>query len=177
MFSCGRIKLKSIDQKFTEWFMSITNANCYGGTDNFFQLIICVLVDAGFNTCNGWRISSSSHIFSKLLPVQPDPGYESQTYVLWIAARITRPGARVIDIWIKLALKFVSLERKRIGWTQKILLSHEKLEKRTKIFFPDEILSRHSLQIITAECLRKHECLFCQNLEATEAGHRVLWRL
>ena len=57
-------------------------ANCYGGTDNFFQLIICVLVDAGFNTCNGWRISSSSHMFSKLLPVQPDPGYESQTYVL-----------------------------------------------------------------------------------------------
>ena len=97
-------------------------------------------------------------MFSKLLPVQPDPGYESQTYVLCIAARITRPGARVIDIWIKLALKFVSLERKRVGWTKKILLSHEKLEKRPKIFFPDEILSRHSLQIMTAECLRKHKC-------------------
>ena len=49
-----------------------------------------------------------------------------------------------------------------------------KTREAAKILFPDDILSRHSLQIITAECLRKHECLFCQNLEATEAGHRVL---
>ena len=33
-----------------------------------------------------------------------------------------------------------------------------KTREAAKILFPDDILSRHSLQIITAECLRKHEC-------------------
>ena len=42
--------------------------------------------------------------------------------------------------------------------------------------FPDEILSRHILHIMTVKWLKKTWCLFCQNSEASEAGNRVLWR-
>ena len=53
--------------------------------ESIFQLNLCVLIDAcatcaDFNASKGRRNSRSSHIFSKLQPVLPDPGYESQTY-------------------------------------------------------------------------------------------------
>ena len=63
----------------------------------------------------------------------------------------------------------VSHERKRVRWTRKILSSRPKLGKRTQGFFHTEIVNHRVLHNMTAEWLeKKHDYLFCQNLEASE---------
>ena len=63
----------------------------------------------------------------------------------------------------------VSRERKRVRWTRKILSSRPKLGKRTQGFFHTEIINHRVLHNMTAKWLKKkHDCLFCQNLEASE---------
>ena len=64
----------------------------------------------------------------------------------------------------------VSRERKRVRWTRKILSSRPKLGKRTQGFFHTEIINHRVLNNMTAKWLKKkkHDCLFCQNLEASE---------
>ena len=98
-----------------------SRANCYTRTDPFFLMT--------FMRC-GWRL----RYFWWLRYLQWEENFSLKLFILQIAVSITVLRVRITDIWVKVELRCVSLKRKRVRWTQKILPSHAKY-KRTKVFF------------------------------------------
>ena len=103
--------------------------------------------------------------------------YSLKPIVLQIAAS---EWARVR---VRHSLKFlVSLKRKlRVRWTRKkICVLPSRVKDYTsgqKCIFSLLNLSRHVLRTMTVQWFKKQTCLVCQNLEASDAGYRLLWRL
>ena len=119
-------------------------------------LVAACTTCAGFDNSSGRRATRWSQLFFKLPPVS-GLGYESDTRLNSSFPSNENWGSD------GQGRKFVSCHR---GW--KTTLADK------NVFFSLLNLSRHVLRTMTVQWFKKQTCLVCQNLEASDAGYRLL---
>ena len=155
----GRIKLVFFDQNFTDCFIRQSQTHL-------------ALKSRGKITKDLARISTTQerNFFFMLISVRFGRRlrYSVLALILVMEGEFHIEAICFFQI-VTVLTCLVSHERKRVRWTRKILSSRPKLGKRTQGFFHTEIINHRVLHNMTAEWLeKKHDCLFCQNLEASE---------